>query len=348
MNGPRLRYVNDGKPGIQRRRTGKGFRYTDADGKPVRDKETLDRIKSLAIPPAWTDVWICPFANGHLQATGRDSKRRKQYKYHLKWRAQRDETKFDRMLEFGQMLPKLRRRLEEDLALPGLPREKVLATIVRLLEFTLIRIGNEEYARTNQSFGLTTMRDQHVKINGSEVRFQFNGKSGLRHIVNLKDRRLARIIQRCQDLPGQELFQYLDEGDTPQTVDSSDVNAYLREVTGEEFTAKDFRTWAGTVLAAIALHEFKGFDSETEAKRNIVRAIETVAKRLRNTPAVCRKSYVHPVILELYTSGALMNTVEKAVEKELREELAQLHPEEAAVLAILQQRLKRDMEHNGA
>jgi len=314
----------------------------------VRDKETLGRIKALAIPPAWTDVWICPFANGHLQATGRDSKRRKQYKYHPKWRAERDVTKFDRMAEFGQMLPKLRGRLEQDLALPGLPREKVLATIVQLLETTLIRIGNEEYARTNKSFGLTTMRDQHVKVNGSQVRFQFNGKSGLRHTINLTDRRLARIIKRCQDLPGQELFQYLDEGDNPQTIDSSDVNAYLREVTGEEFTAKDFRTWAGTLLAAMALQEFKVFDSETEAKRNIVRAIETVAKRLGNTPAVCRKSYVHPAILELYTSGALMNTLEQAVEKELREELAQLQPEEAAVLAILQQRLKRDAEHNGA
>jgi len=346
LNGARLRYVNDGKPGIKRMRTGKGFRYTDVDGKPVRDKETLARIKSLAIPPAWADVWICPFANGHLQATGRDSKRRKQYRYHAKWRAQRDETKFDRMLEFAQALPELRSRLEEDLALPGLPREKVLATIVKLLERTLIRIGNEEYARANQSFGLTTMRDQHVKISGSQVRFQFNGKSGLRHSIGLKDRRLARIIQRCQDLPGQELFQYLDESDTPQTIDSSDVNAYLREITGQDFTAKDFRTWAGTVAAALALHEFQSFDSETEAKRNIVRAIETVAKRLGNTPAVCRKCYVHPAILELYISGALIDTLKQTVEKELREELSHIQPEEAAVLAILQQRLTREAEHN--
>ena len=345
MKSVRLRYVKDDKPGIKRERAGRGFRYKDVDGKPLRDKETLGRIKALAIPPAWTDVWICPFENGHLQSTGRDSKRRKQYRYHPKWREQRDETKFDRILEFGRALPKIRLRLEEDLALPGLPREKVLATIVQLLEMTLIRIGNEEYARANRSFGLTTMRDQHVKIDGAQVRFQFRGKSGLSHSIDFKDRRLARIIERCQDLPGQELFQYLDEDDTPQTIDSSDVNTYLREISGEEFTAKDFRTWAGTVQGALELHKFKAFDSETEAKRNIVRAIETVAVKLGNTPAVCRKSYIHPAILELYISGTLVDTLEEKIQQELAEEVPHLQPEEAAVLALLEQRLKRDAEN---
>jgi DNA topoisomerase I len=231
-----LRYVSDSKPGIKRRRAGKGFCYYDADSKLVTYKETLTRIKSLAVPPAWTAVWICPFPSGHIQATGRDSKGRKQYRYHPKWRAERDATKFDRMPAFGQALAKLRQKLEEDLALPGLPREKVLATIVQLLETTLIRIGNEEYARTNGSFGLTTMRGQHVKVNGSQVRFQFRGKNGIRHSKDLKDRRIARIIKRCQDLPGQELFQYLDDENVPQTIDSSDVNNYLREVTGSSGT----------------------------------------------------------------------------------------------------------------
>jgi DNA topoisomerase I len=348
----RLRYVNDGEPGIQRKRASKGFRYVDVEGKPVRDAETLRRIKALAIPPAWTEVWICPFANGHIQATGRDAKGRKQYRYHARWRAERDGTKYDRMPAFGRALPKLRQRLEQDLALPGLPREKVLATIVQLLETTLIRIGNEEYARQNGSFGLTTMRDQHVRIRGSQLRFQFRGKSGVRHAIDLKDRRLAKVVKRCQDLPGQELFQYLDDEGKRQTVSSTEVNSYLREITGEEFTAKDFRTWAGTVLAALALQEFKSFDSQTEAKRNIVRAIETVAARLGNTPAVCRKAYVHPAILELYTSGALptvpLDALEQKIEQELRDELKHLQPEEAAVLAILQQRLKREAQKNPA
>lgn len=348
----RLHYVNDGEPGIQRKRAGKGFRYVGVEGKPVRDAETLRRIKALAIPPAWTEVWICPFANGHIQATGRDAKGRKQYRYHARWRAERDGTKYDRMPAFGRALPKLRQRLEKDLALPGLPREKVLATIVQLLETTLIRIGNEEYARQNGSFGLTTMRDQHVRIRGSQLQFQFRGKSGVRHAIDLKDRRLAKVVKRCQDLPGQELFQYLDDEGNRQAVSSTEVNNYLREITGDEFTAKDFRTWAGTVLAALALQEFKSFDSQTEAKRNIVRAIETVAARLGNTPAVCRKAYVHPAILELYTSGALptvpMEALEQKIEQELRDELTHLQPEEAAVLVILQQRLKREVEKNPA
>ena len=336
----RLRYVNDGEPGFQRKRTSRGFRYLGVDGKPVREAETLSRIKALAIPPAWTEVWICPSANGHIQATGRDAKGRKQYRYHARWRVERDGTKYDRMPAFGRALPEIRHRLKQDLALPGLPRAKVLAAIVQLLEATLIRIGNEEYARQNGSFGLTTMRDQHVKIKGAQLRFQFRGKSGVRHAVDLKDRRLAKVVKHCQELPGQELFQYLDENGVCQTVNSTDVNNYLREITGEDFTAKDFRTWAGTVLATLALQEYQAFGSATEARRNIVRAIENVAARLGNTPAVCRKAYVHPAILELYTAGALpavsLASLHPKLKRQLRAELRRLQPEEAAVLAILQ------------
>ncbi|HWQ34679.1 MAG TPA: DNA topoisomerase IB [Blastocatellia bacterium] len=343
-----LRYVSDAGPGIRRRRTGKGFSYLGADGKPVRDSETLSRIRSLAIPPAWTQVWICPLTNGHLQATGRDTRGRKQYRYHARWRAVRDETKYDRMIAFGQALPRIRERTERDLALPGLPREKVLAAVVRLLEVTLIRVGNDEYARTNHSFGLTTLRDHHVRISGDRMRFQFRGKSGVRHAIDLNDRRLARIVRRCQELPGQELFQYLDDEGNVQDVGSADVNDYLREITGEDFTARDFRTWAGTVLAAMALQEFRDFDSQAEAKRNIVRAIESVAKRLGNTPAVCRKCYVHPAILDLYSDGALTEALEERVTRELRDQLPHLQPEEAAVLALLQQRLERESSRQKA
>ncbi|HEX4949979.1 MAG TPA: DNA topoisomerase IB [Blastocatellia bacterium] len=330
----RLRYVNDNAPGIKRMRAGKGFRYVDSDGKPVRDAETLRRIKSLAIPPAWTEVWICPFANGHIQATGRDVKGRKQYRYHPRWCAERDATKYDRMIAFGSALPKLRRRVEQDLARPGLPREKVLATLVQLLETTLIRVGNEEYARTNGSFGLTTLRNQHAKVEGATLRFQFRGKSGVYHTISLKDRRLAGVVKRCQDLPGQELFQYLDEAGICQTIDSSDVNAYLQEITGEAFTAKDFRTWAGTVLATAALKACGACTTQTETKQNIVRAIENVAARLGNTPAVCRKSYVHPLILELYGAGTLPEILAQV---KVRTRSARVRPEEAVVLALLQQ-----------
>lgn len=336
-----LRYICDDTPGITRRRAGKSFKYIDAEGRLVRDKESLSRIKTLAIPPAWTEVWICPSANGHIQATGRDAKGRKQYRYHARWRSARDETKYDRMIAFGRALPHIRQRTERDLARPGLPREKVLAAVVRLLESTLIRVGNEEYARSNHSFGLTTMRDGHVNIDGARLRFKFRGKSGVKHDIDLHDRRLARIVARCQDLPGQELFQFLNDEGEPQTIGSGDVNDYLREIAGEEFTAKDFRTWAGTVLAAMALREFTKFDSQTEAKRNIVRAIENVAARLGNTPAVCRKSYIHPTVLDLYTEGTLLEAMEQVAERKLRDELAAMKPEEAAVLAILQQRLKQ-------
>jgi DNA topoisomerase-1 len=338
-----LRYFSDQLSGLRRKRAGKGFAYYTASGDLVRDRETLKRIKALAIPPAWTEVWICPHPNGHLQATGRDNKGRKQYRYHARWRSTRDENKYDRLLEFGQALPKIRKRTERDLAKPGLPREKVLAAIVRLLETTLIRVGNEEYARSNNSFGLTTMRDKHVQIDGHEIRFRFRGKSGIKHDIDLTDRQLATIVKRCRDLPGQELFQYLDESGEQQTIGSADVNEYLREITGSDFTAKDFRTWAGTVLAALALQEFNSFNSQTEAKHHIVRAIENVAKRLGNTPSVCRKAYVHPAVIETYLEGTLLEELQQRAEQELSKKLHRLQPEEAAVLALLQQRLKREV-----
>ncbi len=339
-----LRYVGDDRPGIARQRAGKHFRYLRPDGQAVRDGEERRRIRALAIPPAWTDVWICPLANGHLQATGRDAKGRKQYRYHPRWRAMRDESKYDRLIAFGQALPGIRARVEQDLAQPGLPRTKVLATVVRLLETTLIRVGNEEYARDNGSFGLTTLRNRHVNIDGPSVRFLFRGKSGVRHSIRIDDRRLARIIRRCQDLPGQELFQYLDDEGTPRDIDSADVNAYLQEIAGQEFTAKDFRTWAGTVLAARALQEFESFDSRTQAKHNIVAAIEAVSKRLGNTKAVCRKCYVHPAVIDAYVDGSLLETLRQRVEKEIAGSLAELPAEEAAVLAFLQERLKREAQ----
>ena len=323
--------------------------YLDPDGKIIRDAETLGRIKSLAIPPAWREVWICPIAHGHVQATGLDAKGRKQYRYHPRWREVRDETKYDRMLVFARVLPKIRRRVERDLARPGLPREKILATVVRLLETTLIRVGNEEYVRQNDSFGLTTMRDRHVDVSGATLKFEFRGKSGIAHAIDLTDRRLAKIVKRSQDLPGYELFQYIDEQGGRHSIDASDVNAYLKEIAGEEFTAKDFRTWAGTVLAARALQEFQAFDSKAQAKRNVVQAIESVAKRLGNTKAVCRKCYIHPAVIDLYMDGSLLQTLARRVKKELARSLHGLPAEEAAVLALLQQRLKREEQGvNGA
>ena len=329
---------------LTRKPKGKAFAYQGVDGKPIRDPSDLARIKALAIPPAWTEVWICPRADGHLQATGRDAKGRKQYRYHPRWRTVRDESKYDRMMAFADALPAIRKRTDADLARPGLPREKVLAAVVRLLETTLIRVGNEEYARTNRSFGLTTMRDRHVRVGRRSVRFEFRGKSGIKHEIDLSDPRLARIVGKCRDLPGQELFQYLDEEETPRTIDSADVNAYLREVAGREFTAKDFRTWAGTVLASLALREFEAFDSQAQAKKNIVQAIEHVAERLGNTPSVCRKCYVHPELIEAYLDGSMLQTLKQRAERELAEGLPDLRPEEAAVVALLQQRLKRGVE----
>ncbi len=337
-----LRYVNDSKPGLTRKRSGKGFTYLDADGAKVKDKETLTRIGALVIPPAWTDVWISPHPQGHIQATGRDAKGRKQYRYHPRWRGVRDETKYGRMMAFGRSLPRIRARVEADLNRPGLPREKVLATVVRLLETTLIRVGNEEYARANRSFGLTTMLDRHVAVSKKAVRFGFRGKSGVEHTIDLNDPRLARVVKRCRDLPGHELFQYLDHDGDHRAVDSADVNAYLREVAGDEFTAKDFRTWAGTVLAALALREFEAFDSQTQAKKNVVRAIEHVSGRLGNTPTVCRKCYVHPEIINAYLDGSMLDTLKQIAEQEISQTLSELPPEEAAVLTLLQQRLAQE------
>ncbi|HEX6140463.1 MAG TPA: DNA topoisomerase IB [Candidatus Limnocylindria bacterium] len=334
-----LRYVTDDGPGIGRRRAGKGFSYTLPDGGRLADRRHLAWIKSLAIPPAWTDVWICPSRRGHIQATGRDARGRKQYRYHPEWRRVRDEAKYERMIAFGQALPRIRTRVEHDLALPGLPRERVLAAVVRLLEKTRVRVGNEEYARENRSFGLTTLRNHHAKVDNGRIRLRFRGKAGKVHDVDVTDRRLARIVARAQDLPGQALFTYLDDDDEPRVVDSGDVNDYLREISGEDFTAKDFRTWAGTVLAAWALKELEAFDSEAQAKRNVVRAVETVAERLGNTPAVSRKSYVHPTVIDAYLDGDVVREARRDADEQLREELAELSPEEAAVLALLRKRL---------
>lgn len=334
-----LRHVSDEKPGIRRESSGKGFRYRGPDGKIVRDQQTLKRIKSLAIPPAWTEVWICPDGNGHLQATGRDDRRRKQFRYHPRWREIRDETKYARMIAFARALPKIRRRVKKDLGLGGLPRNKVLATVVRLLEVSLIRVGNDEYARENKSFGLTTMRNQHVDVKSSTLRFHFRGKSGKWHKVDIHDARLAKIVERCQDLPGQELFQFVDDDGERRDVRSEDVNEYIREISGEDFTAKDFRTWAGTVLAAMALREFKKFNTKAEAKKNLVSAIETVAEKLGNTPAVCRKCYIHPHVLDSYLDGTLAEALKHRVEAEILRSVRGLPPEEAAVLGLLQQRL---------
>lgn len=333
-----LRYVTDTIPGFSRKKKGKQFEYLDLKGKPLKAPSHLARIKSLVIPPAWTDVWICPHENGHLQATGRDARGRKQHRYHPRWREVRDETKYTRMLVFAKDLPRIRKRLHRDLKLPGLPREKVLATIVKLLEVSLIRVGNEEYARDNKSYGLTTMQDKHAEVKGGKVKFQFRGKSGKAHDIDIHDKHLARVVKLCQDLPGQDLFQYIDEAGKKQDVKSEDVNEYLRSIAGEEFTAKDFRTWAGTVLAAMALQEFEKVNNQKQARKNIVRAIEAVSQRLGNTPSVCRKCYVHPAVLDSYLDGTLVETLKKRAQVEAQR-LKHLRPEEAMVLGLLQERL---------
>ena len=330
-----LRYVTDTRPGITRHARGEGFFYRDASGEPVRDEAVLERIRSLAIPPAYTDVWICPYPNGHIQATGRDARGRKQYRYHPRWRETRDATKYEHMAEFAAALPAIRARVAEDLQRKELCREKVLATVVRLLETTLIRVGNDDYAKENGSFGLTTLRNRHVKVEGGTMRFAFKGKSGKTWKLGVQDRRIARVVKACQDLPGQELFAWPAEDGALHDVTSGDVNDYLREITGRDITAKDFRTWAGTVMAALALREFESFDTQAAAKRNIRAAIEQVASRLGNTPTVCRKCYVHPDLLEGYMAGQLALEIAEAAEEELRDDLATLRPEEAAVLALL-------------
>jgi DNA topoisomerase-1 len=340
-----LRYVTDTRPGIRRRKRGRAFSYYDADGQRVHDDATLARIKALAIPPAWTDVWICADPRGHIQATGRDAKGRKQYRYHARWQAVRDETKYGRMIAFGDALPRIHQRTSEHLRLPGLPREKVLAAIVRLLEATLIRVGNAEYARNNHSFGLTTLRDRHVDVaaGSGHVRFEFRGKHGKRHSVDLKDRRLARVIKQCRDIPGQELFQYLDDEGNRHTVESTDVNNYLRELTGEDFTAKDFRTWAGTVLAAQALAELGAAESGSDAQRKVVQAVEQVAQRLGNTPAVCRKCYIHPAVVDAYLGGAAIDVLSSRAGHELMRD-GELEPAERAVLRHLRAELRRQAQ----
>jgi DNA topoisomerase-1 len=335
-----LRYTTDAKLGIRRHRRGSGFTYFTPDGRPLKNPDELRRIRALVIPPAWTDVWICPDPRGHLQATGRDARGRKQYRYHPKWREVRDETKYDRMIGFARALPAIRRRTNADLGCPGLPREKVLATVVQLLEKTLIRVGNDEYAKQNRSFGLTTLRDGHVEFSGGKVRFSFRGKSGVEHEVDLEDRRLARIVRRCRDLPGYDLFQYVDADGTRQSIGSGDVNAYLKEITGKDFTSKDFRTWAGTVLAAQLLRELDGVDSTARAKKNIVRAVEAVAKRLGNTKAVCRRCYIHPAVFDAYLDGSMLRTV-AARARRVRRSDAGLSDGERAVLDLLQRRLAR-------
>ena len=334
-----LRYVSDESPGYTRQRRGKKFVYFDTEGKEIRDETRILRLNRLAIPPAYTDVWICPSPNGHLQATGRDARRRKQYRYHERWREVRDENKYERMVVFAQTLPKIRRRVNRDLKRRGLPREKVLATVVQLLERTFIRVGNEEYAKENQSFGLTTMRNRHVEVKGSKLRFRFRGKSGQEHDIDTEDRRMARIIRKLQDLPGQEIFQYVDEEGARRPVTSEDVNQYLGEISGEDFTAKDFRTWAGTVMAAIALQAQEAFENESQAKKNVKAAVSAVAKMLGNTPAVCRKCYVHPAVLETYLDGNLIEGLKERTEDMLENSLGDLRSEEAAVLAFLREKL---------
>ncbi|HEY7000836.1 MAG TPA: DNA topoisomerase IB [Candidatus Udaeobacter sp.] len=297
-----LQYVSDERPGYRRKASNGDFEYLDTEGKGIRDDQRLLRIKRLAIAPAWTDVWICPSPTGHIQATGRDARRRKQYRYHERWREIRDENKFARLADFATALPKIRRRVAQDMKLPGLPRQKVLATVVRLLKRTFIRVGNEEYARENKSFGLTTMKNRHVAVKGARLRFRFRGKSGRQHEVDVTDRRIAKIVAKCQDLPGQDLFQYVDESGEIRNVTSQDVNDYLREVTDEDFTAKDFRTWAGTLLAMLALSLQEEFETKKQAKANVKTAICAVAELLGNTPAICRKCYVHPAVVEAYLS----------------------------------------------
>ncbi len=337
-----LRYVSDEMPGIRRRRAGRGWSYLDADGNRVTDPARLAWFKRLAIPPAWTDVWICPIKRGHLQATGRDARGRKVYRYHPRWRDVRDEAKYGRLIDFGKALPLIRRRVAKDLRRRGLPREKVLAAVVALLEKTSIRVGNEEYARENRSFGLTTMRDRHARIEAGKIRFRFRGKSGKQHEVPIIDRRLAGIVRRCQELPGQELFQYVDEDGEQRSVDSTDVNGYIRDISGADFTAKDFRTWRGTVLAAWALKEFEEVDSQAQAKKNVVRAVEQVAGALGNTPAVSRRSYVDPRVIDAYLDGNVVRETRKAADRAIGESLAELTPEEAAVLVLLRQRLREE------
>jgi DNA topoisomerase-1 len=339
-----LRYVSDERPGIRRKKAGTGFSYTRPDGSRLIEPDALKRIRALAIPPAWTDVWICPFPDGHIQATGRDAKGRKQYRYHARFREVRESTKYEHVVAFADALPFIRETVREHMALRGLPREKVLATVVHLLETTLIRVGNDDYARQNNSYGLTTLKNRHVAVNGNEVRFRFTGKGGKQWSLRVRDRRVAKIIRACQELPGQELLQYIDEQGNCQDVTSTDVNEYLKAITGKDITAKDFRTWAGTVLAAIALSELESFDSAAQAKHNLRSAIGKVSARLGNTPTICRKCYIHPEVLNSYMDGNLLLEIKSQAESELRSAVENMKPEEAAVLALLRGRLAKQVE----
>ncbi len=332
-----LCYVNDGMPGIRRVSAGKGFRFVGVNGRPIEDESELRRIRALVIPPAWTDVWICPRRNGHIQATGHDARGRKQYRYHPEWRKARDETKYTRMMAFGRALPSIRCQVETDLARPGLSRPTVLALVVHLLEITCIRVGNEEYARTNRSFGLTTFCDHHADFSDGKAIFSFHGKSGVKHSIDVRDRRLAKLIKRCQDLPGQQLFQYEEDGEV-RDIDSADVNAYLQEISGQDFTAKDFRTWAGTVHAALELQKLGAAPSITHAKRHVVRAVEKVAHKLGNTKTVCRKSYIHPSIIEAYMDGTFHSAWERSCKQAHRAAKFALTADERATLAVLEAR----------
>jgi DNA topoisomerase I len=336
-----LVYVTDESPGIRRIRRGHGFVYRTPDGRLLRDEAQLQRIRSLVIPPAWRDVWICPRPNGHLQATGRDARGRKQHRYHPRWTAVRDQAKYARMLTFAEALPVLRRRTEADLAVRGLPRRKVIAAVVQLLEKTLIRIGNDEYAKQNRSFGLTTIEDRHAAVHGAGMRFRFRGKSGKPHDVQLTDPRLARIVKQCQELPGSQLFQYVDEQGRVRDITSSDVNAYLRSATGHAFTAKDFRTWAGTILAALALDELDREAVRGPSEKQVVQAVDAVSQLLNNTRSVCRKCYVHPMVIEAYLDGTLQRSLHTRSTRRNNPRISGLSPFEMAVVGLLRQRAKR-------
>jgi DNA topoisomerase I len=336
-----LRHARDDRPGFTRRRSGRGFSYRDVDGRAIHDRETIERIRKIAIPPAWTDVWICPAPNGHLQATGRDARGRKQYRYHPRYRSRRDGAKFERLIAFAKALPAIREQVEHDLALPDLPRERVVAAVVRLLELTLIRVGNDEYARLNRSFGLTTLRNRHAAVEGTAIMFRFRGKSGQQHEVGLRDRRLAGVVRRCRDLPGQELFQYVGEDGVPHDIASDDVNAYLAGI-APGITAKDFRTWAGTVLAYRALRAIGKGSTDREKQRNIAAAIRETADNLGNTPAVARQAYVHPAVVDAYLDGRIRTALMTAAEDTDDPPGATEPDEERAVVALLRARLGED------
>ena len=342
-----LHYTTDSRPGIRRIRNGKSFRYAGPNGKVIRATDELRRIRALVIPPAWKEVWISPDPRGHLQAVGRDARGRKQYRYHPKWRQVRDETKYYRLIGFAEALSAIRRRTSHDLRSPRLTRDKVLAAVVQLLEKTLIRVGNDEYAKDNRSFGLTTLRDGHVDVKGAHIRFSFRGKSGVEHDIKLDDRRLASTIKACRDIPGYDLFQYFDDQGKRHSIGSSDVNEYLQAITGKDYSSKDFRTWAGTVLAAQTLRDFEAFDSGAQAKRNIVRAVESVAKRLGNTKAVCRKCYIHPAILDGYMDGSMLKTLADRAGRAARKS-GDLSEAEAAVLGLLQRRLAKESQRKAS